>query len=85
MNYAVVEDGVVTNVISLCYCQAFSFPNAVPMNDIPAIIGDQYLDGVFYRDGSALISDTDLLVSRLDNEILNLEYEALLTSLGLEV
>lgn len=51
MNYALIENGIVTNVIWLYPKNASDFPNAVPMNDIPAAIGDAYTDGVFYREG----------------------------------
>lgn len=51
MNYALVENGVVTNLIWLYPGNAGDFPTAVPMGDVPAAIGDTYADGVFYRDG----------------------------------
>lgn len=51
MNYALVENGVVTNLIWLYPGNAGDFPTAVPMGDVPAAIGDSYTDGVFYRDG----------------------------------
>lgn len=51
MNYALVENGVVTNIIWLYPGNAGDFPTAVPMGDVPAAIGDTYADGVFTRDG----------------------------------
>lgn len=51
MNYALIENGVVTNLIWLYPGNAGDFPAAVPMGDVPAAIGDTYADGVFYRDG----------------------------------
>lgn len=49
MNYAVVENGVVTNIISaLPYS---GIPNLVLCEGIPVHVGDTYADGVFYRDG----------------------------------
>ena len=51
MNYAKIKDGVVVNVLSIRRTQAHEFPDCVPLNDIPAGIGDTYADGIFYRDG----------------------------------
>ena len=59
MNYALIEDGVVTNVIWLYPGNAHEFSNAVPMGDIPAGIGDSYVDGVFYRDGERVLTETE--------------------------
>ena len=51
MNYAVVEEGLVSNVIWLNDSNADEFPNAVPLGDVPAGIGDTYAGAHFYRDG----------------------------------
>lgn len=59
MNYALIEDGVVTNVIWLYPGNEHEFPNAVPMGDVPAGIGDSYVDGVFYRDGERILSEAE--------------------------
>lgn len=59
MNYALIENGIVANVIWLYSGNADEFPNAVPMNDIPAGIGDSYVDGVFYRGGERILSAAD--------------------------
>ena len=56
MDYALIENGVVTNVIWLYPGNADDFPNAVPMGDIPAGIGDTYTDGVFYRNGERVLT-----------------------------
>lgn len=69
MNYALIEDGMVTNIIWLYPGNAHEFPNAVPMNDIPAGIGDSYADGAFYRDGERLLSPLDEATAILDNLI----------------
>ena len=50
MNYAVVEEGLVSNVIWLNDSNADEFPNAVPLGDVPAGIGDTYDGAHFYRD-----------------------------------
>lgn len=56
MNYALIENGVVTNLIWLYPGNAADFPTAVPMGDVPAAIGDTYADGVFYRDGEPVLT-----------------------------
>lgn len=59
MNYALIEDGFVTNVIWLYPGNANEFPDAVPMNDVPAGIGDSFIDGVFYRDGEKVLTEAE--------------------------
>lgn len=61
MRYAKIKDGVVVNILSLRKAQANEFPDCVPLNDIPAGIGDTYSDGLFYRDGVELKSVAQLL------------------------
>ena len=64
MNYAVVENGIVTNIIWLY--PTTEFPNAVPYGDIPVQIGDSYTDGKFYRDGEQLLSPQEDMQNALD-------------------
>lgn len=54
VNYALIENGIVTNIIWLYPNNASDFPNAVPCEDYPVGIGDTYTDGVFYREGEKL-------------------------------
>lgn len=56
MTHAVIQDGVVTNLIWLFSANAEDFSDAVPVNDLPVSIGDSYEDGVFYRNGQKLLS-----------------------------
>ena len=51
MTYALIENGVVTNIITLSPNNAHEFPNAVNIDDCPVQIGDTYEDGRFYRNG----------------------------------
>lgn len=51
MTYALIDNGVVKNIISLNPENAHEFPNAVNIDDCPAQIGDTYEDGRFYREG----------------------------------
>ncbi|NLC78142.1 MAG: hypothetical protein GX683_00195 [Ruminococcaceae bacterium] len=56
MNYAIVKNGEVTNVIWLLESNAGDFPNAVALEDRPVAIGDTYTDGRFYRGGSEVLT-----------------------------
>ena len=56
MNYALIEHGVVTNLIWLYPANAADFPNAVPMGDIPAAIGDTWDGAQFLRDGQPVLT-----------------------------
>ena len=56
MNYAIVEDGTVVNVIWLRPANAAEFPGAVPLNGIPAGIGDTWDGTDFYRGGEKLLT-----------------------------
>ena len=58
--FALIEDGVVINIISMYAKNMTDFPNAVLATEYPVEIGDQYIDGVFLRDGVALISYIEL-------------------------
>lgn len=70
MNYAKIIDGIVVNVLSIRRSQAHEFPDCVPLNDIPAGIGDTYADGKFYRDGVEIKSTAQELAEA--NEIINI-------------
>lgn len=85
MNYALIENGIVTNIIWLYPANASDFPNAVPMGDVPVSIGDTYADGVFYRDGervltysesmSKIIEEQEATIAELDAALLDAAYE----------
>ena len=64
--YALVEDGIVTNIISLDSRNASDFPNAIKTADRPVAIGDTYTDGKFYRDGNEVL--TALEIVQLESE-----------------
>lgn len=65
MDYAIIENGIVTNVIWLHYSNADEFPNAVPLNDVPAGIGDTYDGEFFYRDGERLLTTEEMALNAL--------------------
>lgn len=56
MVYALIENGIVANIIWLYSGNAAEFPNAVPLGDIPAAVGDTYDGEHFYRDGVRVLS-----------------------------
>ena len=56
MNYALVEDGVVVNLVWLHPANAAEFPGAVPLGDIPAAIGDTWDGEYFYRNGERVLT-----------------------------
>ena len=58
--FALIEDGVVVNIISMYAKNLSDFPNAVLATDRPVSIRDQYADGVFMRDGVALLTYEEL-------------------------
>lgn len=59
MRYAIITDGVVTNVIILYPGNARDFPSAVPCGDVPVAIGDIYDGQDFYREGARVLSPVE--------------------------
>lgn len=56
MNYAIVENGTVMNIIWLYPGNAEDFPTAVPCGDVSVAIGDTYDGQDFYREGEKVVS-----------------------------
>lgn len=54
--YALVENGVVTNVMVLYPPSAAEFEGAVPCGEIPVAIGDTYDGEHFLRDGERVLT-----------------------------
>lgn len=79
MNYALIENGIITNVIWLHPGNAAEFPNAVALNDIPAGIGDTYENGVFYREGERVLTAAERMQAEMD------DMKAALAELGVTV
>lgn len=77
MNYALIENGVVTNIIWLYSGNAGDFPDAVPCGDVPVAIGDTYDGHDFYREGVRVLSPVEQ--ARKDAE----DMEAALEVLGI--
>lgn len=78
MRYAIITDGVVTNVIVLYPGNAADFPTAVPCGDVPVTIGDTYDGQDFYRGGERVF--TPLEQARKDAE----DMQAALELLGID-
>jgi len=72
MNFAIVENGVVTNVIWLSASNRGDFPNSVCIANRAVAIGDQYIDGVFLRDGVPVPAYIEQITA-LSNQIGELE------------
>ena len=62
MNYALIENGVVSNIIWLYEGNAGEFPGAVALGDRPVLIGDTYEDGKFYRNGTEVLTAEEAAV-----------------------
>ena len=56
MRYAIITDGVVTNVIILYPGNAADFPDAVRCGDVLVAIGDTYDGEHFYRGGVQVLT-----------------------------
>lgn len=78
MRYAIITDGVVTNVIILYPGNARDFPSAVPCGDVPVAIGDTWDGQDFYREGARVLSPVEQ--ARKDAE----DMEAALRLLGVD-
>lgn len=76
--YALVENGVVTNVMVLYPPNAAEFEGAVPCGDLPVAIGDTYDGEHFYRAGERVL--TALEQAQKDAE----DMQAALALLGVE-
>lgn len=78
MRYALIEGGIVTNVIALNDRNAGDFPSAVKLGDRPVAIGDTYTDGKFYHDGVEVLTPMEQAQAEID------AYKAALNELGVE-
>ena len=78
MRYALIDNGIVSNVIELNDRNASDFPTAVKLGDRPVAIGDTYADGKFYRDGVEVLTPMEQAQEEID------AYKAALNELGVE-
>lgn len=66
MDYALIENGVVVNLIWLHPGNAEEFPGAVALNGVPAGIGDTYDGDHFYREGERVLTYAEIAYQALD-------------------
>lgn len=59
MNYALIENETVENIIYLHPMNADEFKNAVSIGALPVQIGDTYSDGKFYRDEMEIVQNAN--------------------------
>ena len=74
MRYALVENGVVTNIIEMDKRNEQFFPTAVYTGDRPVGMGDTYTEGKFYRDGKEVWRQS----GEMDGQVLLSKIEAYL-------
>ena len=78
MNYALIENGTVVNIIWLNERNAGEWPNAVRLGDRMVEVGDTYGGEKFRRDGTEVL--TPLEAAQVEIET----YKSALTELGVE-
>ena len=62
-NMALLENGVVTNLL-WCSDGEPETDTLINCGERPVCLGDSYTDGKFYRDGQAVLSETEALLAR---------------------
>ncbi|HPF86498.1 MAG TPA: hypothetical protein PK537_00425 [Candidatus Limiplasma sp.] len=86
MNYALIENETVTNIIWLRDENAQDFPTAVKADQLAVQVGDTYADGLFYRNGEVLLppgKQAEQTIAALDDAVVNLTYENILLEYGI--
>lgn len=78
MNYALVENGIVTNIIWLNERNEAEWPNAVRLGERLVEVGDTYDGEKFQRDGVEVL--TALEIAQAEAE----QYKAALQTLGVD-
>lgn len=61
MNYALIENGIITNIIWLYPGNASDFPNTVPIDGYSVGIGDTYDGEHFYHNGEKILNTSEKL------------------------
>lgn len=74
MNYALIDNGVVINIIYLDPKNADEFPNAVPYGELSVQIGDTYENGIFYHNQQQIYTRLEQLIIENQEMAEALEY-----------
>lgn len=81
MDYALVENGCVVNLLWLHPANAAAFPGAVPCGGAAVQAGDVYDGQSFFRDGQKVLSRREEMleqIAELDAAVLELQYQQLI-------
>ena len=68
MNYAIMGNGIVTNVI----VELPEGTDGIALNDRPVAIGDTLVNGVFLRNGEPVLTDAER-IAQLEARVAELE------------
>lgn len=69
MDFALLENNTVVNLIWLHPMNASEFPNAVATNGLPVQIGDTYQGGKFYHNGEEVTNAfSDAQITAIKNQ-----------------
>jgi hypothetical protein len=74
MNYALIVNHKVVNIVVMTERSASGFPNAVKLDGRPVGAGDDYIDGKFYRDGAEILSPLEDLQKQNEAQQAEIEY-----------
>lgn len=81
MNYALIENGQVVNLIWLYPGNESDFAAAVPCGDVPVCIGDTYDGSQFLREGQRVLTpleEAQNIIAELDAALLEVQYQMLI-------
>lgn len=84
MDYALMENGCVVNLIWLHPANAAAFPGAVPCGGVPVQTGDTFDGQSFFREGKRVLSRWEEMmeqIAELDAALLELQYQQMIGGL----
>lgn len=61
MNCAIIENGVVKNIIAIAPWNLSEFPDAFQLDGRSIAIGDEYHDNGFWRNGALILTPDEIL------------------------
>ena len=90
MRYAVIENGVVINILWLYPGNAKEFPSAIsleePSDARPVTLGDTFTSGQFTRNGETVLTRQEraqATIAELDEAVVDLTYQNVLLEFGI--